>query len=320
MFTKRVVTVFFLYILIFVLIPSIELKANSGPPSNVSVTLVNADFEYYFEILFYQQELLSQEQIDHALDSRYFNKDGFDMWDYYDYPMYYNMPEMLASFQDKDGFISHTLYGSYSLFDFFTPIDRQSPEVFAIWLNSPRIFKLILISENEEIIISELIEMTQYDFRVTWDLEGIAFQNEIQYNQGVITGLIINPLLRLSTYFDFIVRLCVTLMIELGILYLFGFRTKKSFAIAFVINSISQTILTVGTLFTFYLSRFNILAPIVFFVVGEIFVFSSEMIIYGFTLKEKPVYIRVIYAFIANLFSMIIGLILTIMIFRFISR
>lgn len=314
MILKRVVTIFLLYAFIFLLIPSIGAEANSGPPSNLRLTIENVDFDYYFEVLVYQDTPLSNEQIEQTESSRYYNKEE-NPWES-DYRLVYDMPEMLKSFQDRDGYVSYSLF--YSEWDVFYHIGGnqiETPNQFVIWIDPPRQFKLILIGENNQIIISEVIQMGEYDYRVTWDLEGASLNNTIQYNIGTITGLTKHPFLRISTYIDFFFRMFVTLAIELGILYLFGFRKNQSYLIAFVVNVISQSVLTVGTLFSFYLSRNNMFAVILYYIAGEVFIFSSEMIIYGVLLKEKPVYIRVIYGFVANLVSMIIGLIATLLIF-----
>jgi len=313
MILKRVVTIFLLYAFIFLLIPSIGAEANSGPPSNLRLTIENVDFDYYLEVLVYQENPLSAEQIEEAENIRNsYNED--DYWSG-DYRYSNDIPEMLTTFRDKDGYVSYTLF--FSHWDLFVESgkDNQNNIQYTIWVDPPRQFKLMLIGENNQIIISEVIQMGEYDYRVTWDLEGVSLDNTIQYNIGTVTGLTKHPFLRISTYIDFFFRMFVTLAIELGILYLFGFRKNQSYLIAFVVNVISQSVLTVGTLFSFYLSRNNMFSVILYYIAGEVFIFSSEMIIYGVLLKEKPVYIRVIYGFVANLVSMIIGLIATLLIF-----
>jgi hypothetical protein len=314
MIIKRVVTVFLVYAFIFVLIPSFDIHANSGPPSNLRLTIVNADFDYYLEVLIYQDTPLSSDQIAQAEASEYFTKEE-NGW-YYDYRMIYDMPEMLINFQDKDGYVSYSLFhNDWDLFEYVGNDDGAIPNQFVIWIDPPRQFKLMLIGENNQVILSEVVQMGEYDYRITWDLEGISLSQDIQYDSGLITGLILNPFKRVSTYIDFFFRLFLTLAIELGVLYLFGFRKNKSFLIAFGVNLISQSILTVGTLFSFYLSKNQLFAVVLYYIVGEFFIFGSEMIIYGFALREKPLYIRVIYGFVANLLSMIIGLIATLFIF-----
>lgn len=313
MILKRVVTVFLIYVFIFLLIPSIGTEANSGPPSNLRLTIQNVDFDYYLEVLVYQKTPLSVEQIEEAENIRNsYNED--DYWSG-DYRYSNNIPEMLTTFRDKDGYVSYSLF--FSSWELFVESgkDDQDNIQYTIWVDPPRQFKLMLIGENNQIIISEVIQMGEYDYRVTWDLEGVSLDNTIQYNIGTVTGLTKHPFLRISTYIDFFFRMFVTLAIELGILYLFGFRKNQSYLIAFVVNVISQSILTVGTLFSFYLSKNSMFAVILYYIAGEVFIFSSEMIIYGVLLKEKPIYIRVIYGFVANLVSMIIGLIATLLIF-----
>lgn len=314
MIIKRIVSVFLIYSFIFVLMPSFDIHANSGPPSNLRLTIVNADFDYYFEVLIYQDTTLSSDQIEQAEASEYFTKEE-NGW-YYDYRMIYDMPEMLINFQDKDGYVSYSLFhNDWDLFEYVGNDDGAIPNQFVIWVDPPRQFKLMLIGENNQVVLSEVVQMGEYDYRITWDLDGVSLSQDIQYDTGLITGLIVHPLRRVSTYIDFFFRLFVTLAIELGVLYLFGFRKNKSFLIAFGVNLISQSILTVGTLFSFYLSKNQLFAVVLYYIVGEFFIFGSEMIIYGFTLREKPLYIRVIYGFVANLLSMIIGLIATLLIF-----
>ena len=321
MIIKRVTTIFILYSVIFFLIPSLASQANSGPPSNLRLTIVNADFDYYFEVLTYQDSPLTTEQIDRALYGEFYNKEGEpNPWSV-EYPMVFDMPQMLASFQDKDGYVSYTLhYRDYEIFEYRDKDDEISPSQFTIWLNPPRQFKLMLIGENDQVIISEVVVMKQYDYRVTWDLEGVSYDALIQYDSGVVTGLILHPFLRISTYIDFFIRLFVTLAIEVGLLYAFGFRKNMSYAIAFGVNVISQSILTIGTIFTFYLSTYSPISVIYYYIVGEFFIFTGEMLIYAFILKEKPIHIRIIYGFIANFFSMIIGLMIAITIFGYLAR
>ena len=313
MILKRVVTIFLLYTFIFLLIPCIGTEANSGPPSNLRLTIQNVDFDYYLEVLVYQETPLSAEQIEEAQNIR----NSYSEDDYWsgDYRYSNDMPEMLTTFRDKDGYVSYSLF--FSRWELFVKSgkDYQNNIQYTIWVDPPRQFKLMLIGENNQIIISEVIRMGEYDYRVTWDLEGVSLDNTIQYNIGTVTGLTKHPFLRISTYIDFFFRMFVTLAIELGILYLFGFRKNQSYLIALVVNVISQSILTVGTLFSFYLSKNSMFAVVLYYIAGEFFIFSSEMIIYGVLLKEKPLYIRVIYGFVANLVSMIIGLIATLLIF-----
>ncbi|TGE36285.1 hypothetical protein E4K67_20310 [Desulfosporosinus fructosivorans] len=100
------------------------------------------------------------------------------------------------------------------------------------------------------------------------------------------------------------IRLLLTLILEGIIFWLFRFRQTRSWLIFLAINLVTQGILNVllnsgGSLMPSYLI-FSLL-------VGEIFVFAAEMIAFPIYIKEHKKSRILIYAFIANLISLIAG-------------
>ena len=99
-------------------------------------------------------------------------------------------------------------------------------------------------------------------------------------------------------------RLLLTLLLEGIIFWLFWFREKRSWLIFLAINLVTQGVLNIwlnsgGSLIPSYLI-FNL-------IIGEFFVFAAEMYAFPIFIKEHKKSRILMYAFIANLMSLIAG-------------
>jgi hypothetical protein len=302
---KKIVVMCLFLGISFLVFPSRKLEANSGPPSNLGIEIANFDEEYYLDIFIYHELPLSEAQINQAMDRWLEPSDEHSWLDYYYQDEY---PPNLITFRDQDGFVSTTLYGGLNHF-YSNNSSASNHDIYVLFLFVPREFKIVLTNAEGHIIISDLIIMEQYDYTITYDLEGISFDENIQYGVGKITGLIGDPFLRLSTWFHIAVRLITTLIVELGLLYIFMFRKKKTYLVSGSINILTQLILSIGILYFYYLGNLaGYLDPIFFFIIGEFVIFVIEMITYTIFIKEKSVMRRILAAFIGNLASMFAGL------------
>jgi hypothetical protein len=100
------------------------------------------------------------------------------------------------------------------------------------------------------------------------------------------------------------IRLLLTLLFEGIIFWLFWFRQKRSWLIFLAINLVTQGALNIwlnsgGSLMPSYL--------IISLLIGEFFVFAAEMIAFPIFIEEHNKSRSLIYAFIANLVSLIAG-------------
>jgi hypothetical protein len=292
-----------LLMLTFLLFPHQQTHANMGPPSNLKILIEHFDEDYDLDIFIHQELSLTQAQIDEQkalLNCGQFPEHLMTCSsdDYYqnEYPL------ILVEFQDKDGFVSNTIYGASN---YFYNYQNQ----FVIYLNVPRNFKLILIDGEGQIIVSEEISMQQYDYTITWNLKDVFFQSDIQYDAGTIEGLDVHPLLRPETYGYALIRLIVTLIIELSILLVFGFVTRRTFIIVGIVNVFTQVGLTVYVLMSYFSNPTNSYGPIFIFFVGEMLIFFIEILTHATLIKEHTPIRRILYAFVANFVSMIVGLI-----------
>lgn len=293
---KKILTLIIINFILMVQF-SIIVEANSGPPSNLSLTIIGVDEDYDLDIFIYQEDLLTQTQIDQG-ETRI--NDNF-MYGYYYQDTY---PEFLKSFQDKDNYISNSLYGGV---DYFDSWDSGDNEEYVMYLEVPRVFKIVLINASDQLIISEVIEMRSYDFDITWDLTGVVFSEDITYDAGVLLGLGENPFYESAFYVEMVIRLMVSLVLEGLVFYIIGFRKRWTYIIFTIINVISQVGLTMGTIYSFYRGDTGY-GTIFIFIFGEFLIFIGEMFLLTLLIREKKWYVRTLVVFLANMISLVIGL------------
>ncbi|MCK4551650.1 MAG: hypothetical protein KAU02_01940 [Tenericutes bacterium] len=297
---QRSVIVIFLFAL-FSVMGVMVVGANSGPPSNVQIQVINNEVDFNFDLLIDNNSLLSQNQIDQAL-IRIASGD-------YDYE--YNDTAFLiymASYQDSEGFVSNLLYGNpefYRTYDY----DDDRGYIATMYLNVPKEFKALLYTDTEVIITSELIIMSQFDFRLTFDLVDVDMSIN-QNNVGVVSGYIGNPWGNLTTWVNFLLRLILTLGIELGVLYLFGFKKKSTYIFVTLMNVVSQILLNIALIAAFYNNPSGGYNYIFTFIIGEFVVFTLELVIISIFVKEHRLFKKIEYSLCANTASLVIGLLL----------
>lgn len=292
---SKIMIAFILLTLTLITVPFV--KANSGPPVNVEITITNFDVDFSFDFLILRDtppteaeisaaQTLITEKKHYPFDNSYFNED-------------------YALYQDSEGYISGMLYSDINYFylNTFNP-DKYYAQA---WMNVPREFKILLYTSEGKIITSELITMSQFDFRLTYDLTGVDMSTN-QTNVGTISGFIGNPWKNITTWVNFLLRLTLTLFIEIAILALFQFKKKWTFYKIILLNIFTQIVLNIVIISVFYLSYDNSYSFVFTFIVGEILVFLVEGIFTVLFIKEKRTWIKMTYSFTANAVSLIVGL------------
>ena len=148
-------------------------------------------------------------------------------------------------------------------------------------------FKVTTGGESFEVTLDEPIE--GYNNVYTFDVEKKIFTpGKYPFRSVLLVGI----------------RLILTLLIEGLIFWLFRFRQKRSWLIFLAINLVTQGLLNIwlnneATTSSGYL--------IIVLIIGEFFVFIAEMIAFPALINEHRKRRSLIYAFIANLFSLIAG-------------
>lgn len=98
-------------------------------------------------------------------------------------------------------------------------------------------------------------------------------------------------------------RLAVTLIVEGAVLWIVGFREKRTWLVFLIVNLITQSMLIIPL--TGYIPP-NVYWMFVYYG-GEVLVFVIEALVYAFAMKEERKIRRVMTAVIANAASMLLG-------------
>ena len=277
--------IIFILILIFTfLFPIFETNADFGPKRTLEIEVIGVDEPYFLELLergTIRDEILEDYQDDIEI----------------------NFPEILLTYSEN-GFMSSRFIRPWGYFPIETSINNYRHSY-----NPPIEFKIILVFEDGRIITSNIITTTLFNSKVIFDLSNVNIQ-ENRYNAGVIEEIfpVSTMVLELSS------RIIITIGIEIIVLFLFGYVSKKSFLFVTYINLFTQITLTVFMfLMRYYYAPF--FGEIFVLVVGEILIFGFEIIIYTIYLKEHSKKRAALYGLVANIFSLIAGFSLMVLYF-----
>ena len=195
-----------------------------------------------------------------------------------------------VEYQDADGF--------YFL-QYFQ--DCTQTQQFQWTYYPPQAFKVLLyFPDTDEFLVSgQIYERYAFDSYFTADVSGveglsvladagIVLEKSYQYGWEVLSLL---------------VRILLTILIELAVALLFGFREKKQFLFLVYVNTATQVLLNVLLNIINYQAGW--MAFFAFYVLLELFVFAVEAVLYSVYMKKfgkKPVpgWKPVLYAFVAN--------------------
>lgn len=180
----------------------------------------------------------------------------------------------------------------------------------------PYSFKILLYYPETGIFVSSgIYERYAFDSYFTVDMNGVSI-GSVEYDEELSSDERINAY-RSYMYgqeiLSLIVRIVITIAIEMAVALLFTFRQKKQLIVLAVVNVITQIILNVLLNVINYYS--GALAFVVFYVLFEIIVFVIEAVLYCTLLKkvsEKPKknWFYVLYALVANALSFGAGFVL----------
>ncbi len=284
---KYVYSLIFLTLL-FSLVGTKEVQADFGPKRSLNIIVVGVDEPYSLDLLvddgetvFFTPEELEYHTLHYYLDT---------------------FPSILNGYEDEDGFKSHHLYSS------IVNISRTSYSItsqeFELNYHPPHSFKIVLVTENDVLIISEIIILVAFNSYVTLDLsnDDTSFS---QSNVGTVTGNLDEAIFHIETAIHTALRIIFTVLIEIGILFAFKYRKKKSFVIVTSTNIITQLIISLIVISAAYYG--GVLFAVILLILLEICVFIVEGITYILFLKEQSKMTALAYTIIANLGSLAIG-------------
>ena len=277
-----------LFLLIILITIPLTTTADTGPKPSVVISFEGLENEKYYVALLSESittgpHTAYDEQAD---NSGYYGdeKDNI-IW------------QKFVSYKDEDGF--------YFL-QFFEDCTETSKFTWGYY--PPTKFKiLIYFPEHDSFVVSnEVYERYAFDSYYKVNAAGLEIQNVdvakgIQAEKDYVYSLEISSL---------IFRILLTIVIEVIIAMLFGFREKKQLLIIVAINIITQTILNIllnlinynqgGSMFVFH------------YIWIELIVIVIEAVAYYLLFKKysnspKGKFVTSLYAFIANISSFVMG-------------
>jgi hypothetical protein len=158
----------------------------------------------------------------------------------------------------------------------------------------PEKYKIVIYQNDEFLIATEVLEMYAYStyYEIDFSIpENIKITKTYDYFSEIL---------------NLIVRIAITLAIELGLFYAFRLYTERNFKVVFIVNLITQIFLNVVINISLYYS--GLLSAIFLLFVLEFIILIIESISYQILLKEKNRLVIIIYTIIANALSFGIGL------------
>jgi len=258
----------------------ISARADMGPKPSVTIDFDGLNGEMYYATL------LSSTQ----------STGPYSVWnDYVEYMGNYDVFLRFSEYSDTDGYYFLRFYQ-----------DCSETNQFSWTYHPPQEFKMLLyFPETDSFIVSNEI----YE-RYAFDSYFIA---DISRHDSDLTA---QPDVRLSKSYDYskeiislVVRILLTISIELGIAWCFGLRGKRTFRFITITNIVTQVALNLAlNIINFHMGMF---AFVMFYVLLEIAVFAIEAFIYAVRLRTQASKRKlIVYALSANVASFVLGLVL----------
>lgn len=154
-------------------------------------------------------------------------------------------------------------------------------------------YRIILVSESGIVHVSDPVIHRDYASIATYDLRTNWFAQDIDYMDYGRRVLI---------------AVGVTLVVELLLLKLFGFSLKKNLRVVVLTNLSTQLLLNFILFVTHYYEFVR--EDMTILLIMELVIPIIEAIVYAKFLQDRTIRRRVLYAFIANFTSFIIGMLI----------
>lgn len=297
-FTK-VFTMLLCTVMVIMIFP-ITANADTGPKPSVRITFENLGDELCYGTLLSSRESTGpssawngkEDDARHNENPNYsYQTFGYDIWkafvDYAENDDFYFLQEAWQINEAKE--LAWTYY-------------------------PPNEFKILLyFPETGEFSISGVYERYAFDSYFTVNMDGVKLS--VDYNEELSSDERINAFKSYNYTVEIVslvARIIITIIIEMAIALLFGFRKKKQLLLLIGVNAATQIILNV----LLNVINYNLgeLAFVVFYILFEIAVFVIEAILYCTIMKKisenpKRNWFYALYALIANAVSFSAGFI-----------
>lgn len=264
-----------LFCLFFLFINTLPVHADMGPKPSVNLEFTDIDSPYYVTLLskydHYGPYHVSNEPIEK--DSYMIKKnheEGIKAW------------QAFRDYHDSDGFyfIEYFEYCEDNHFNW----TYYPPDTFKI---------LIYFPETNTFAVSEVIETYAFDsyYQVQMEENLLTAKQNYNFSQEILS---------------LVIRVVITIAIEILIAYLFNIRNKKMLRSILMVNIVTQLLLNIAL--NYYNYYCGTLFLNIFYLLLELIIFVMEGSIYRDIFKKQ--HHPFLYSFTANLISFITGVFL----------
>lgn len=300
-FTK-IITTLMCAIMVMMIFP-ITASADTGPKPSVRITFENLGTEECWGTLLSSKPSTGPSSAwdGNENDARH-NENPNGQYDWQDFG--YDVWKAFVDYDEKDDY--YFLQEAWQI--------NETKEL-AWTYYPPNEFKILLyFPETGEYAVSGVYERYAFDSYFTVNMDGaklsVDYNEELSsddrlnayktYNYGVEIG-------------SLAARILITIIVEMVIALLFGYREKKQLLLLVGVNSGTQIILNVLLNIINYNS--GEMAFVVFYVLFELVVFAIEAILFyhllnKISIKQKPKWLAVVYALVANAVSFGAGMLI----------
>ena len=259
---------------------SVTAYADIGPKASVQITFTGIEGETYYGTLLSQQRSTGPSTAwDGNPEYAHYDRGdgGRAIW------------EKFVHYEDADGF--------YFLQEWW---DCTESNALRWTYRPPSVYKILLyFPESDSFMVSPIYEQYAFDSYYMVDLSDLSAPLRAEQNYDYTWELI-----------SLAVRIILTILLELAIALLFGYREKRLLKFIAVVNVITQVILNVSLNVVNYHSGY--LAFILSYILFELIVFAVEAVAFAamfrrFSEKEQKRGKIIFYAFAANALSFALG-------------
>lgn len=297
-----------LFITLLMLLPTVFITASAdmGPKPSVNITFEGLGDELCYATLLSDDDSTGPASAWDGVDE-HANHNGNPDYSWGD--LSYEIWKAFVDYKDSDGY--YYLQETWQI--------NETKELnWTYYPPSP--FKILLyFPESNTFAVSGIYERYAFDSYFTVDMQGFDIDsveydevksNDIRYKEWRKELAVHQSYEIANELFGLFVRIVLTVLIEILIALLFGFKEKKQLLFIIAVNAVTQIILNVLLNVVNY--NYGGLLMAICYVLFEIVVFVLEAVIYSIfinkiSLKHKKVWICVLYAFMANALSFALG-------------
>lgn len=269
---KKVLLIISITLIIFISM-SIPVQADVGPKPKTIINIAGIEGEYV-------AAFASKEAYGPNFD--------YQFWcdNYKDSEYNYIKYNPIMEYSDGDGFKWITTY-----------YKCEGDSEIGFYYYRPNIFKLVIYKDDKL-------------YKVTDEIECYAFTSkyEINFNANNQTIKIKNTYPYFKEVLLFILRISITLAIEIGLFIIFRLYTKRNILVVGITNIITQVLLNIILNLELYFK--GSLSTILLYILLEVIILIIEPIIYIIFTRNKNKFLVLLYGILANILSFVIGVLL----------